>query len=137
MLFPTTNGQLKRQKDFQNFLLSGFIDINHLKDAVYAENPNMDEEERRIVAEDIDRFNRFLKNTESSQSIVSEMAILDRQHLPFRGFDRLRMGSIRSRGSDFFENDESFYEPVILQSSRNLGESRTDINSDFICSVNQ
>jgi hypothetical protein len=46
ILLPTTNGQAKRRKDLQKVFLLGFVDINQLKDAVLAQNEDLDEEER-------------------------------------------------------------------------------------------
>jgi len=46
ILLSATNDQAKRRKDLQKVFLLGFVDINQLKDAVLAQNEDLDEEER-------------------------------------------------------------------------------------------
>ena len=53
LMSPVTEKQKKRRKDFQTFLLDGFIDVDHLQSAIFEKNPDMTEEERLNVNRDL------------------------------------------------------------------------------------
>ena len=97
ILLPTTDRQAKRRKDLQSVFLLGFIDITQLKQAVLDQNQDLDEEERQIICDDLDRFNSFLQQSEMSASIVSEMTIVNQAELPFQGFLRFKVDKALTR----------------------------------------
>jgi hypothetical protein len=52
-MIPITERQKKCRADFQTFLFNGFMDVDHLQSAIFAQNPDMTEDERWIVIKDL------------------------------------------------------------------------------------
>ena len=75
-MLPITKKQQARRQDFQNFLLNGMMDVDHLEKAIIEATPDMTEEEKQNVRRNCQRFNSFLKISDSSSTVVSEMAIV-------------------------------------------------------------
>ncbi len=53
LMIPITERQKKGRADFQTFLFNGFMDVDHLQSAIFAQNPDMTEDERWIVIKDL------------------------------------------------------------------------------------
>ena len=59
------------------------MDVDHLQSAIFAQNPDMTQDERWLVIKDMKTFGSFLSQTETI-SIVSEMVIVE--DLAFSGY---------------------------------------------------
>ena len=86
LMLPITKSDKKTRSKFQRFLFKGFADINELKAAIFANNPNLTAEQRKDVEYDLDQMNSFIESASSTSSIVSGMVhVVDANDLAFMG----------------------------------------------------
>lgn len=78
LMLPLSRHQRDRRADFQAFLLYGYKDCESLKAAIIKMNPNLTEIETKEIENSMQVFSDFLKETEFTQEIVSEMVVVDR-----------------------------------------------------------
>ena len=73
MMLPITQSEKEERSKFQRFLFQGFADINELKAAVFANNPDVDQELRSLIDRDLSMLASFIDNAQSTQNIVGGM----------------------------------------------------------------
>jgi hypothetical protein len=72
-MLPITQSEKEERSKFQRFLFQGFADINELKAAVFANNPDVDQELRSLIDRDLSMLASFIDNAQSTQNIVGGM----------------------------------------------------------------
>ncbi len=83
---PITPSDKETRSKFQRFLFKGFADKNELKAAILANNPDMDQEQRSLMNNDLDKLCSFIETASSTQSIVGGMVeVVDMQDFAFMG----------------------------------------------------
>jgi hypothetical protein len=73
LMLPITKSERERQSKFQRFLFNGFANKEELEAAIFANNPDMTEEERSDVKRDLKDLDELIEGRSSGSSIVSGM----------------------------------------------------------------
>ena len=119
LMLPISPSEKETRSKFQRFLFKGFADINELKAAVLANNPDMNKSQRSIMEADLEELSAFIDRATTTQSIVSGMAkVVEMQDYAFMG--RWRYNPSRENDSD--QSSEESEEP--LENYRNTIQER-------------
>jgi len=72
-MLPITKSEKERRSKFQRFLFNGFANREELEAAIFANNPDMTEEERSDVRRDLKQLDELIEGRSSGSSIVEGM----------------------------------------------------------------
>jgi len=89
---PLTQKQKERKKDIDTFVLYGFKNTEQLVEEIFKQNEDMSEEEQEMIKSDIDRFRTLVRSTDSTRSIIAELAIVPSSITYTTNFDNIRQG---------------------------------------------
>ena len=121
-MLPLTKSDKEKRSKFQRFLFNGFANREELEAAIFANNPDMTEEQRRDVKHDLKQLDELIESVSSSSSIVSGMVKVVDVH------DYAYMGKWRYDVEPLFV--ESVNDADILTNKRMPEETKESILSD-------
>lgn len=103
----------------QAVLLAGFLNFEELEAEVFAQNPDLEDEQKEIIQDCLERFKHFVRDTEMTQSIVSELSLSKRQQVIFSaGVDFKRKKFIVHQSTK--QTEESIEESAEMTFSQRL-----------------
>ena len=66
IMMPMTNEEKDHKSQFRKFLFNGFADKNELKAAFFAQNPQMQSEERSLMENSLETLGKLIETTETT-----------------------------------------------------------------------
>jgi hypothetical protein len=108
-MLPITYSDKETRSKFQRFLFKGFADKEELKAAIFANNPDMTDEQRADVEYDLSLLDSIV-DTRSTRTIVGGMVqvvdVNDYAYMGKWGFNQNRLFAVSVNEADLITNEE-------------------------------
>ncbi len=86
LMLPITPSDKEKRSKFQRFIFKGFADMNELRAAILANNPDMDQDQLSLMDSDLVKLSSFIDTASSTRTIVGGMVeVVDMQDFAFMG----------------------------------------------------